>query len=293
VLKNLSAPEFRIKLPDGRILSGASLGPCGGKPLFLFHGFPGSRYQRPLDMALLEELNVRLISLDRPGIGRSTFMPKRVLKDWPADVSRVADEFGYEQFSVIGNSAGGPYALSCAALLPERVLSCVTVGSLAPLSLMLKLKPYNRAGTFFRFVRRFPVVALLLLFGGRQFLRRTSFFPTPDFINRQSAADQELLRERWFAKHLLEDFRESFYPGVRGHIHDAQVLSSSWGFGFRDIQVPVHLFHSPEDKVVPFVFSEAMAKAIPGAELHTVKESGHYHLPIRKLREILERLPTH
>lgn len=292
MLKNLSAPEFRIKLPDGRILSGATLGPRGGKPLFLFHGFPGSRYQRPLDVALLEELNVRLISLERPGIGRSTFMPNRALKDWPVDVSRVADEFGYEHFSVIGNSAGGPYALSCAALLPQRVLACVTVGSLAPLSLMLKLKPYNRAGTFFRFVRRYPIIARVLLSGGRQFLRRTTFFPTPDFIKRQSIADQELLRERWFAKHLLGDFRESFYPGVKGHIHDAHVLSSPWGFSLGEIRVPVHLFHSPEDKVVPYVFSEAMAKAIPNAVLHSVTESGHYHLPIRKLREILECLAS-
>jgi pimeloyl-ACP methyl ester carboxylesterase len=49
-----------------------------------------------------------------------------------ADVSSVADALGIDRFAVMGHSGGGPHALACGALLPERVLGVVSVAGLAP-----------------------------------------------------------------------------------------------------------------------------------------------------------------
>jgi pimeloyl-ACP methyl ester carboxylesterase len=88
-----------------------------------FHGAPSSR----LDLTLFEDAfaarDVRVVSADRPGYGGSSPQPGRRREDWPADVAALADHLGIERFAVLGLSSGGPYAVVCAALLPDRVVA--------------------------------------------------------------------------------------------------------------------------------------------------------------------------
>ena len=41
------------------------------------------------------------------------------------------------------------------------------------------------------------------------------------------------------------------------------------------VTIPVGIFHGRLDPIAPFAAAEAMAEAIPGAELHPFEESGH------------------
>lgn len=50
------------------------------------------------------------------------------MADWPTDVAALADALGIDRFVVAGHSAGGPYAVACAALLLERVSGVVLDG---------------------------------------------------------------------------------------------------------------------------------------------------------------------
>ena len=75
---------------------------------------------------------MRLISPDRPGIGRSERQPGRTLLDWPADVAALADELEVSRFAVMGWSAGGAYAAACAFALPERVSAVALIASVIP-----------------------------------------------------------------------------------------------------------------------------------------------------------------
>ena len=112
-----------IKLKDGRALGYAEYGAPEGKPIFYFHGFPGSR----LDWMLSDsdnsanELNARIIAVDRPGMGLSDFKRDRKILDWPDDVVELADILQIERFSVLGISGGGPYTFACAFKIPERL----------------------------------------------------------------------------------------------------------------------------------------------------------------------------
>jgi len=78
-------PKF-ITLKDGRKLAYAEYGEPAGKPVFFFHGTPGSHFFHPPD-GITQKMGVRLITVDRPGYGLSTFLPKRRILDWPGDIT--------------------------------------------------------------------------------------------------------------------------------------------------------------------------------------------------------------
>ncbi|HEY5118350.1 MAG TPA: hypothetical protein VII90_02760, partial [Anaerolineales bacterium] len=64
--------DYSIVLQDGRRLAYAEYGDPRGKPVFLFHGIPGSRIFRPPLDELTARKRVRLITVDRPGYGGSS-----------------------------------------------------------------------------------------------------------------------------------------------------------------------------------------------------------------------------
>ena len=119
--------DAQITLGDGRMLAYTDIGDADWFPLLFFHGAPITR----LHLAYLEEQflaqQIRVISPDRPGYGRSSPLPGRSLADWPADVQALANALAIDRFVVAGHSSGGPYAVACAASLPERVLAMVVL----------------------------------------------------------------------------------------------------------------------------------------------------------------------
>ena len=121
--------EASTLLPDGRTLVWAEFGEPTGAPLFLFHGWPGSRLVGSHFDEAARDLGVRIICPDRPGVGRSTHLPGRLVTDWPNDVEALAARLEVERFVAAGKSAGGPYVLACAAALRSRVSAC---GLLSP-----------------------------------------------------------------------------------------------------------------------------------------------------------------
>lgn len=82
--------DYSIDLPDGRKTGFAEYGDPHGTPVFYFHGTPGSRLEagRFHEIAIIQ--HCRLIGLDRPGMGNSTFDPERTLLAWAKDVNHLA-----------------------------------------------------------------------------------------------------------------------------------------------------------------------------------------------------------
>src|SRR5438034_5687946 len=118
------AGDATIRLRDGRRLQAFELGKSDGPPIFHCHGNGSSRLEVLTVQAVAEQLGVRLMSLDRPGIGGSDPKPGYRLLDWPDDVVEVADQLGIEQFAVEGLSGGAPFALACAYKIPHRLTGC-------------------------------------------------------------------------------------------------------------------------------------------------------------------------
>ncbi len=97
---------MQFKLSDGRVLAYEQYGDADGRPVFFFHGTPGSRLFHPPD-EVTRRTGVRLICVDRPGYGGSTFQPGRQILDWPADIAALADALGLRTFAVAGHSGEG------------------------------------------------------------------------------------------------------------------------------------------------------------------------------------------
>lgn len=118
-----------IKLRDGRDLGYAEYGPPTGRPVLWFHGTPGASGQVPPAARLTAaQRGVRIIAVERPGVGGSTpHLYQRVL-DWADDVQALADALGFDAFGIVAVSGGGPYLLACAYEMPERVVAGAWVG---------------------------------------------------------------------------------------------------------------------------------------------------------------------
>src|SRR5580698_3576315 len=123
-----------IKLRDGRTLAYAEFGDPQGAPIIYCHGTPSSRAEGELTIrgSCAGQLGLRVIIPDRPGMGGSDFLPNRRVVDWPSDVLELTDALHIERFAVLGSSGGAPYALVCAALIPERVSVVGVIGGVAP-----------------------------------------------------------------------------------------------------------------------------------------------------------------
>ena len=122
----------QIPLKDGRKLGYAECGNLKGKPVFYFHGTPGSRFECNILTEAANSIGARIIVADRPGFGLSDFKKGRQLLDWPNDVTELANNLGIDRFAVMGLSGGGPYAAACAFKIPERLKAVAMVSSAYP-----------------------------------------------------------------------------------------------------------------------------------------------------------------
>src|SRR5262249_22818118 len=131
----LPPPRFEgsVLLRDRRALGYAEFGPATGRPILWFHGTPGACRQIPPEArTACWDRNVRLISVERPGIGASTPHAYRAVVEFADDVRVLAEGLQVDRCAVVGLSGGGPYALACAHEMPERVVAAALLGGVAP-----------------------------------------------------------------------------------------------------------------------------------------------------------------
>ena len=129
----VAEPLRTLDTPDGRTLAFAVWGDRDGFPILGLHGTPGCRLERWPHEELYTELGVCLVTHDRAGYGQSDRRRGRSVADEVDDVRSLADELGFDRFGVTGGSGGGPHALACAALLPDRVVRATCRVGVAPL----------------------------------------------------------------------------------------------------------------------------------------------------------------
>jgi pimeloyl-ACP methyl ester carboxylesterase len=122
-----------VPLRDRRTLAFAEYGDPNGEPILEFHGIPGSRLEAWYYDEAGKKLGARVIGIDRPGFGLSSYKRGYCILDWPSDVLEFANALGLKRFGVAGISSGSPYALACARVIPERLKGCAVVSGISPL----------------------------------------------------------------------------------------------------------------------------------------------------------------
>jgi pimeloyl-ACP methyl ester carboxylesterase len=101
----------------------ADVGSPTGHPVIVFLGLGCVRYLVGLYDELAEALGLRIICLDRWGLGKTTEVPdeQRGFLEWASVVEEVADQLLLDRFSILAHSAGAPYALASSLRLADRV----------------------------------------------------------------------------------------------------------------------------------------------------------------------------
>jgi pimeloyl-ACP methyl ester carboxylesterase len=245
-------PAGLVRLPGGRSVTFSAAGPEDGFPVVYCHGAIGSpRWHTPGLDVVIERLSIRYLVVNRPGFGGSDPSPGRTLVDFAHDVGEVMSVLGYGHFSVVGVSAGAPYALACGWALAERVTALAAVSPLGP---------PDGAGASAGIRYRIPLVP----FGSGR------VGPILAHLGLGALG----LRGQTCARAMIDDYR---------------VCRRHWGFDPADLRVPVTLWHGRADRLVPLAHVLALAAAIPDCAARVDPDGGHFFYS-RRLGEILGSL---
>jgi pimeloyl-ACP methyl ester carboxylesterase len=286
--------ENLIKLENGAVIAFEEYGNANGEPVIFCHGWPSSRIMARLTDEPARDLGIRIISPDRPGISGSSLQPDRKLTDWPALVGRIVDHLAIRDFRMLAISGGAPYAYATAAAMPDQLRAIAIVAGAPPIA---EVSDTNALLPLYRW--------MLALYRTRpQLLRRLFYLARPVLSLRPPVrlrplllkmlllrpCDAESLRDAAAFEAIFESQRRAWRASAKGVMADAQIYAEPWGFALEDVHVPVRLWHGKQDRAFSIHLAEEVAKRLPNCKARFVDGAGHYSLPIRHMREILEDL---
>ncbi|WP_395694931.1 alpha/beta fold hydrolase [Nocardioides sp.] len=279
-MSNVRRPalEGTVAVRDDRRLSFAEYGPRRGPAIVWMHGTPGARRQIPLEVReYADQRGVRIIGLDRPGIGSSTPHLYPELRDWTHDLELLLDTLAIDTVRLIGLSGGGPYVLAAGAALPDRVHGVGVLGGVAPtcgpdaveggaMQLAVALAPVLRTA-------RVPL-GVLLTQGIR--LVRPLAGPALDlYAAVQPPGDKNLLSRPEFKAMFLDDLLNGSRFQTSAPLNDLVLFTQPWGFELADVRVPVRWWHGDADHIVPFRHGQHVVDRLPDATMTVIDGESH------------------
>jgi pimeloyl-ACP methyl ester carboxylesterase len=286
--------EGNVAVGADRQIGFAEFGDPQGRAVFWLHGTPGARRQIPVEARVYaEKKHIRLIGVDRPGIGSSTPFQYRNVLAFADDLRTIADVLGIDEMAVIGLSGGGPYALACAAAMPDRVVVTGVLGGVAP-----TIGPEAISGGLMSLgsavAPLMPLIGLplrLAAVGLIQLIRPLGSRAVDMYGRVSPEGDRRLLARPEFKAMFLDDLLNGSRKQMAAPFADVVVFARDWGFRLEEVKVPVRWWHGDKDHIIPFEHGEHVVSLLPDAELYTLP--GESHLAgLGYAEEILANLMT-
>jgi pimeloyl-ACP methyl ester carboxylesterase len=285
--------SFSFPLADGRSLDVDVSGPDGGTPLVVHHGTPGDRAQYPPFAEAAAARGLRYVSASRPGYGGSSRQPGRTVADCATDTAAVLDHLGARHCYTVGASGGGPHALACAALLPDRVHACATVAGVGPyraegLDFLAGMGRENHEE--FGAALAGPDRLQAYLEGQARTLAQVTGEQLAEALgDLVSAVDVAALTGE-FATYLAESVHGAVAGGIWGWFDDDMAFTRPWGFDLGGIAVPVVVWQGGQDRMVPFAHGRWLAARLPSARARLLPGEGHLSIVVAKFGEVVDEL---
>lgn len=281
-----------IVLEDKRKLGFAEYGNSEEYPIIYCHGSQSSRLEMHYDIYFAIENDLRIITIDRPGHGLSDFNPNGSILQFARDVKQLIDYLEINKFSVIGMSAGAPFALGIAYLFPENIYKTSIISGFAPFNNESKKHVSKEVKLMLNLAKTFPVLLKLLLKIQVKRLDKNPKKVLNGFLKIMSQPDQEILKNDAVMKVLENTFKEAFRNGSKGVTYEiSNLLVKNWEFELNKIQVPVTFWQGKKDNNVPFQWAQYMSSKIKGSHLKEYPKKGHLMI-FEYAKEIFTDLKT-
>jgi pimeloyl-ACP methyl ester carboxylesterase len=290
-----SRTEQRLRLKDGRALGFAEYGDPNGKPVLEFHGWPGCRLEAWNYDEAGKKVGARVIGIDRPGFGLSTFKKGYRIVDWPRDVVEFADALGIGRFAVAGISSGAPYSLACARFIPDRLTACAVVSGLAPLKVEgEKIKPEHHIEKtevqIARLANTVPFAARIAFWYIVRQVRKDPDKALQQFTKGMPESDLQLLKDEAARASFQETIAECARKGTKGPIASVGLEVKPWGFRLEDVAMHVSIWQGDADNLAYPAGAAYMASRLPNHTLHTIPDAGHLTVVAVHAEDVLREL---
>jgi pimeloyl-ACP methyl ester carboxylesterase len=276
-----------VRLPDGRALAWAEWGPADGRPVLFCTG-AGMSGWLGFGAPALPALGLRLLAIDRPGLGGSDPDPGKTLRSWAADVRALIAAQRLAEVTAVGFSQGAPFALTLAGHGLVRAVAIVSGQDdlahprLAPLlpaevAAMVATARDDPAGFERRFARAATAEGLWQL-----------------VLSMSGARDRGLYASAAFGAAFRRALDEGFARGAAGYARDLVNALGPWPVAPEDVAVPVDLWYGAQDTspVHSPDLGATLASRLPSAS-RTVDPAEGGSILWTRARDILVALRRH
>lgn len=266
LLRTTPDRERTLTLPDGRVLASAEFGPEHGRPVLFIPGAASGRLTN-FGPDLLDDAGVRLVSVDRPGLGRSSADPGKSLASVAADLAELCRELSDTPVPVVANSQGAPFGLALAARGGiERLVHASPADEVAHPDITRKLPE-----DFRQLIARVAAdpTGTAELFSA---FTPGGFF---DFVlGSVSPEDAPVYEDDGFRAGFLAVLQDALRDGAAGYASDTVLAMSPWRLPLHDVETPVSLWFGAADASHSPDLGDTLAARLPSATRAIVAGSG-------------------
>jgi pimeloyl-ACP methyl ester carboxylesterase len=290
----MSETRLEVTAADGRKLEGVVDGVEDGPLVILHHGTPGAGIRLwPAHVERARERGLRLAEYSRPGAGASERRAGRTVGDCAADTAAIASALEVDRFYTVGGSGGGPHALACAALLPDRVVAAATIAGVAPrdadgLDWLDGMGEENLEE--FAAADASPATLEEFISGWAEKIRDIRGDQILESLGDLVSEPDAAVLTGAYANFAAEGMHDALRHGFWGWFDDDLAILGEWGFAVDSIEVPVTIWQGRQDRFVPSAHGEWLAANVAGATGRLLDDHGHLSLALAHFGAILDEL---
>jgi pimeloyl-ACP methyl ester carboxylesterase len=278
-------PPRLVERPHGRFVAYDDVGAPDGRPVVYLHGVPDCRLSRHPDDGVAAAAGVRLLAIDRPGVGASHPAGGASLQSFAGDLAAVLDRAGAERAAVLAWSGGALPAVAAAAALGPRITAVGVAAGWVPVTAVTDHA--LRAGAsadrlgLFDLAREVgaekaaDIVAPLLV-------------PVPCPLDlarehlaesRDAVAAAEVAAVPGAAEQLAAGLAAvGAVHGLAGVAGDLRLLFEEPDVDLAEARCPVNLWYGDADPVAAPAFGRWWADVLPRATLWVLPGAGHANI---------------